>query len=306
MINNILKTKTIPEEWNIMSILPIDKAAGYLEMKEKRGLFMTNIVSKCVEKILFKRREDAMKIYLSPYQNGGVSERCIQDNLFVTNYVIHKYKKEKKNLYLLFSDIEKCFDNLWLKDCILELVRCGTPIEEAMFIYNMNKNVKATVRTPVGDTEEIELEEIVRQGTVGGNKLCIVSTDRINRMGHYTETDGIRYPVFVDDKLGLGPVTTIEEMCYKMKTLETTKKYKYNTKKGKTEWMMMKFSKKEKEIEPELIVSSGKIGQTTQYKYMGDMYDESGKNESKIEHKKGKVNMMICNVNRETQQKKLG
>ena len=170
----------------------------------------------------------------------------------------------------------------------------------------MNKNVKATVRTPVGDTEEIELEEIVRQGTVGGNKLCIVSTDRINRMGHYTETDGIRYPVFVDDKLGLGPVTTIEEMCYKMKTLETTKKYKYNTKKGKTEWMMMKFSKKEKEIEPELIVSSGKIGQTTQYKYMGDMYDESGKNESKIEHKKGKVNMMICNVNRETQQKKLG
>ena len=139
-------------------------------------LLLTNIVSKCVEKILFKRREDAMKIYLSPYQNGGVSERCIQDNLFVTNYVIHKYKKEKKNLYLLFSDIEKCFDNLWL-------VRCGTPTEEAMFIYsNMNKNVKATVRTPVGDTEEIELEEIVRQGTVGGNKLCIVSTDRINSL----------------------------------------------------------------------------------------------------------------------------
>ena len=36
--------------------------------------------------------------------------------------------------------------------------------------------------TPVGDTEEIELTEIVRQGTVGGNKLCIVSTDRINKM----------------------------------------------------------------------------------------------------------------------------
>ena len=122
----------------------------------------------------------------------------------------------------------------------MELVRSGTPIEEAMYIYKMNSNVQATVRTPVGDTEEIHLSEIVRQGTVGGNKLCIVSTDRINRMGTYIEKDGIRYLVFVDDKLGAGNVETLEEMNGKMRTLETTKKYIYNTKKGKTEWMMIK------------------------------------------------------------------
>ena len=63
--------------------------------------------------------------------------------------MIHKYKKEKQNLYLLLSDIEKCFDNLWLRDCILELTRCGTPIEEAIFIFQMNKEVRATVKTPV-------------------------------------------------------------------------------------------------------------------------------------------------------------
>ena len=67
MINSVLQTKTIPEEWNEMGILPIDKNAGYLELPEKRGLFLTNIISKCVEKILFKRREDAMKAILSPY-----------------------------------------------------------------------------------------------------------------------------------------------------------------------------------------------------------------------------------------------
>ena len=137
-----------------------------------------------MEKILFKRRERALILKLSALQNGGVSERSIQDDLFIVNHTIYKYKKDGKNLYMLFADIEKCFDHLWLKDCIIELVRHGTPIQEAMFIYEMNKNVKAIVKTPVGDTDEIELEEIVRQGTVGGNKLCIVSTDRINKKGY--------------------------------------------------------------------------------------------------------------------------
>ena len=91
---------------------------------------------------------------LSPFQKRGITG--VQDNLFILNDTIHEYKKKKKNLYLLFADIEKCFDNLWLKDCILELIRTGTPMEEAMFIYKMNKNMKATVRTPVGDTEQIQ------------------------------------------------------------------------------------------------------------------------------------------------------
>ena len=66
MINAVLNTKTLPEEWNRMDIIPIDKTNGYLEMNQKRGLFLTNIISKCVEKILFKRREKAMLENLSP------------------------------------------------------------------------------------------------------------------------------------------------------------------------------------------------------------------------------------------------
>ena len=307
MIRQMMKTKTVAEEWNKMCIQPKDKKSGWLEMTEKRGLFLTNILSKCVEKIMFKRREDTLIDELSPYQNGGVTERGIQDNLFIVNYVVNKYSKENKNLYLLFSDIEKCFDNLWLRDCILELIRCGTPIEEAMYILQMNKHVLATVRTPVGDTEEVELEEIVRQGTVGGNKLCIVSTDRINKMGLYYEKDGIRFPIFVDDKIGMGDIETLEEMEWRMGVLETSKKYKYNNKKGKTEWMVIRNDRKKTKIEePKLKVSSGPIGRTKEYKYHGDMYDEKGTNESKIRHKESKVQMMINDVKVQSCEQKIG
>ena len=299
-----MRTKEIAGEWNKMAINPIDKNAGWLEMVNKRGLFLTNIISKCVEKILFTRRENTLKEMLSPFQNGGLTLRAIQDNLFILNHTINVYRKKGKNLYILFSDVEKCFDNLWLRDCIIELVRCGTPIEEAMYIFKMNSNVEATIRTPVGEAEEIKLTEIVRQGTVGGNKLCIVSTDRINRMGSYLEEEGIRYLIFVDDKLGAGSVETRNER--KMKTLETTKKYTYNTKKGKTEWMMIKNNKRKEEPEPELEVNSGKIGRTKEYKYVGDKYDEKGTNESKIKHKDSKVNLMINDIKTESTEKKLG
>ena len=125
-------------------------------------------------------------------------------------------------------------------------------------------------------------------------------------MGYYREKDGIKYPLFVDDKIGLGEVETVEEMNYKMKTLETTKKYRYNVKKGKTEWMMNKNNKKNIEEIPELDVNNGKIERTKQYKYLGDMYDEKGTNESKINHRKDQVDMMINNINGESSMKKIG
>ena len=108
-----------------------------------------------MEKIIFKRREGEINKCLTKFQCGGVVERGIQDNLFVKNHIINEYRKKRKNLYILFADIEKCYDNLWLKDCIVELSRSEVPIQELIYIYKMNQVVKATVVTPVGKTEEI-------------------------------------------------------------------------------------------------------------------------------------------------------
>jgi hypothetical protein len=69
--------------------------------------------------------------------------------------------------------------------------------------------------------------------------------------------------------------------------------------------MMIRNSKK-KDEEPDLEVNSGKIKRTNQYKYLGDMYDEKGTNESKIKNKGEKIDLMINNINREGSEKKVG
>ena len=53
-----------------------------------------------------------------------------------------------------------------------------------------------------------------------------------------------------------------------MKTLEVMKKFKFNTKKGKSEWMVIK-NKKQVDEDIRLEVKAGEIGRTYSYKYLG-------------------------------------
>ena len=123
----------------------------------------------------------------------------------------------------------------------------------------------------------------------------------------YVEEEGIRYPTFVDDTMGAGSVQMIKEMNIKMKTLERTKKFKYNNAKGKTEWMLIQNRKRKNEgSEIELEVKAGKIGKTTEYKYLGDKYNEKGSNISKIEHKGKEIEGMVRDIIRESTSKIIG
>ena len=109
------------------------------------------------------------------------------------------------------------------------------PIEEAAFIYDMNKNITAVVDTPHGVTKEFHIAEAVRQGTIFGTTMCGVSTNRINKMGQpdpviLHQQIIIDCPIFVDDMLSLGTNRQLENTGMKMNGLETTKKFEFNNK----------------------------------------------------------------------------
>ena len=291
MINKLFQEKVPPMEWKNMRIKVTTKnSKKKTEMEYKRGLFLTNIISKCVEKILLNRRRDLLQESMQPFQNGGIKGRSTCDNLFILNNVIEDYREREENLYLLFADLEKCFDKLHLKDCIIELENTGIPVEEVMFIYRMNKDIQAVVETPVGTTEKFDIKEAVRQGTVLGPPLCGISTNRlVNKMGKggaiiLNKTE-IQSPIFVDDILGMGGKKEIENVGEKMKGLEATKKFQFNNKQDKTEILAMKFNKKQDLEDIEINVRKGKVGKTEKYKYLGDKYNEVGSNMAKIEKK---------------------
>ena len=61
-----------------------------------------------------------------------------------------------KKTCVYFADAYKCFDRLWLKDCLVELWKAGMREREVMMIYEMNKLTKIVINTPIGNTKEIK------------------------------------------------------------------------------------------------------------------------------------------------------
>ena len=109
-------------------------------------------------------------------QAGGTKGRAPIDNWIALMALRDRYRYLNQDLYLYFCDLVKCFDKLWLRDCLVDLYECGAREREVKMIYVMNKKARAKVITPMGTTGEIEINEAVKQGTVFAPKLCCAST----------------------------------------------------------------------------------------------------------------------------------
>ena len=95
------------------------------------------------------------------FQTGGVKSKGVVDNLFILRGMIDHSKCLGKELWITFYDIEKCFDSLWLEDCISSLWRCGVKYDISYLVFQLNMKAMITVRTPFGNTEPFQINNIV-------------------------------------------------------------------------------------------------------------------------------------------------
>ena len=67
---------------------------------------------------------------MSEMRTAGRQERWAMDNLIIMNTIIENQSAQKLNTYMFFADAVKCFDKLWLKDCLLEMYNLGYDTRE--------------------------------------------------------------------------------------------------------------------------------------------------------------------------------
>jgi hypothetical protein len=277
MINRMEKERWSPEQWAEMKIKAISKPGSVLLMDNKRGLFITDVISKVYERVIKNRNEEKVQSNTSDLQAGGVKMRSTGDCLFLTSEIIRIKKKAGKKCYLVFGDAVKCFDKLWLRDALVDLFKAGCDPQDIQMIYKMNKNTVIEVETPCGTTEKVTVGEVVKQGTVLGPTLCCVSTDQINNIGEPQQRslgkEYIAILIFVDDVMSAGNAEEIRKAIRNFKEMEELKKFTYGLK--KTKYMIMNTGKeKEEMIEEE--VNLGKITRTKEYQYVGFYLNEKG------------------------------
>ena len=138
---------------------------------------------------------------------------------------------------MFFADTVKCFDQLWLQDCMIELAKLGYNKNDLEILYKLNETAQFKINTPYGDTENIETKEVVKQGTTYGTIMCCASIARVNEICEkvickYGNIE-IGMPVFMNDIAAIGGADTIRKRIRNCRKMETEKKNTIWTEKDK-------------------------------------------------------------------------
>ena len=311
LLNEIEEYEIIPNEWIELIIKSIYKGKGKItEVENRRGLFISNIISKLYEKIKLEQNNEKLNNEISKYQCGGKKGRSTVDHIMTLNAVIDYNRTINTETYILFADAYKCFDKLNLKNCIIDTYKI-IGAKEAIKIYNLNKNGKAIIRTPVGEVGPIETKEIVRQGTILGPKLCCVNTDKVNEIGKKCityigpkiKTESL---IYVDDiQNASSNVKQLENAVDNLNRLENKKGYLFNNDKNKTAILIVD-KKKNKTYDIKLNIRKGEIKLTNDYKYLGEWYNEKGDHITSLKKRKEKINYYIKQIKNYGNEYKLG
>ena len=298
MFNEINKTENIPTQWEGMVIKSIHKKGSTTKMENRRGLFLTNVISKVYERVMIKKIEK--DISLDIHQNGGQKGKGAIDNWMALMAIRDNNIRHNKDTNIYFADAYKCFDRLWLKDCLIDLNIAGVREKEIKMIYNLNRRAVITVETPVGRTTKFTAKEIVKQGTVFGPLLCCASTQRVIDIGEKAKTMvgpdiGIEALVYVDDIAGAGSKNVIEGIIRNTAKMEVEKKFTFNT--DKTKYISMtKKRRTEEEINEQ--IEQGKVERTKDYKYLGNWIGEDGTAERQIQEMENKGEVISKEITR--------
>ena len=297
LFSEINQKQEQPNQWTQMMVNSVYKNKGdRKDLENRRGLFITNNLSKVYDKIKMTRNVDRLNKKISKFQCGGMKNRSIADHTMTLDAVIGYNKSIGSETYILFADAYKCFDKLNLKDCICDISEIIGPTE-AYEMYNMNREGTAMIKTPVGEIANVTADNIVRQGTIPGPKLCAVNTDKINRIGKKCYTFigprvAIEMVIFMDDIQH--PTTNVENIvsaANNLEQFENTKGYTFSIEGTKTAILIVG-KKKNKVYELNAYVKKGKIPLTNEYKYLGKWYNEQGNNKLAIEKKKSENRLL--------------
>lgn len=171
---------------------------------------------------------------------GARKGRNVRDNIFVVNSVLNAASKNKEvPVDIQVFDMEKCFDALWLHDCINDLYDAGVNNDKLPLLFQ--ENAKARVAVKNGDklSKRIDIHNVVMQHSVWGSLMCTTSMSKLVDLAYEKPDLCLKYKDIVvipplgmiDDILCLQRCSKLEAINDSISTFIELKKLKFSHKK---------------------------------------------------------------------------
>jgi hypothetical protein len=90
-------------------------------------------------------------------------------------------------------DLEKCFDSLWVQECINDVYDAGLVNDKLPLLFLENQNANCAIKSDEGVSKRINIQDIVMQGSVWGSLLCTTTMDKLGQLSYEDENLIYRY-----------------------------------------------------------------------------------------------------------------
>ena len=301
LITTIWNEEKIPNKWNEGQITALWKGKGDKEnLTNYRGITTSSSIGTIIEAAIDKRIESIVP--LTQAQGGGKKGTSTYDHLFILRSIIDISKKTKNATYLTFFDVSKAYDNADNADMLSIVWEKGLRGKVWRILYNLNKDLTALVKTRFGPTRAFDMKIGGRQGSRITGRLFSKMMDTLSEelltkdYGlHLTEGLIINCLLWVDDVLSIA-----KDEQSQIKTLEVVNEFaiKHKLKWGQEKCKVMRIGDHGKNVkEREWNLGCMTINEAKEYRYLGDVISNDGKNVANLESRKRKMQITTANIN---------
>ena len=123
MLNRVKAEQVYPEALEVYDISSIYKNKGRRNCFESyRGIFRVPIFRGILDRLIYNDEYSVIDSNLSDSNVGARQNRNIRDNIFVLNAITNSVINGNEDpVDVQVFDIEKCFDALWVEECIKDI-----------------------------------------------------------------------------------------------------------------------------------------------------------------------------------------
>ena len=177
--NRALDDGSVPDQWRQLNIVPVPKKGNLTNVDNYRGIALTSIVSKTLNRMILNRIRPAMENVLRINQNGFREGRSTTSHILCLRRILEGARDKNLSALLLFIDFKKAFDSVHRGVLMKILLAYGIPQNIVKLIEAMYKDTLARVITEDGLTEAFYILAGVMQGDTLAPYLFVIAIDYV-------------------------------------------------------------------------------------------------------------------------------
>ena len=279
LFNLIFRANKMPEEWRRSILVPIFKNKGDVQScTNYRGIKLMSHTMKLWERVIEHRLRRMTSV--TKNQFGFMPGRSTMEAIFLVRQLMERYREHKKDLHMVFIDLEKAYDKIPRNVMWWALEKHKVPAKYITLIKDMYDNVVTSVRTSDVDTDDFPIKIGLHLGSALSPYLFALVMDEVTRD---IQGDIPWCMLFADDVVLVDDSRTGVNRKLELwrQTLESKG---FRLSRTKTEYMMCGFSTTSCE-EEEVSLDGQVVPRKDTFRYLGSMLQEDGGIDEDVNHR---------------------